>query len=162
MMSLRVLSTVAAIALALPMLTPTASFAQHHGGGHGGGGHMGGVHMGGGHMGGGMRRGGGGHFAGGGYRGGFHRGGGGAFIPGAIAGAVIGGALASDAYGYDGPGYYGYGPGYDDSYVDDSDDSVVPIVPGGDASAYCAQRYRSYDPASGTYLGYDGARHPCP
>lgn len=28
--------------------------------------------------------------------------------------------------------------------------------------AYCSQRYRSYDPASGTYLGYDGQRHPCP
>jgi hypothetical protein len=27
---------------------------------------------------------------------------------------------------------------------------------------YCAQRYRSYDPASGTYLGFDGVRHPCP
>ncbi len=26
----------------------------------------------------------------------------------------------------------------------------------------CAQRYRSYDPASGTYLGFDGLRHPCP
>jgi len=25
----------------------------------------------------------------------------------------------------------------------------------------CAQRYRSYDPASGTFLGYDGNRHPC-
>jgi hypothetical protein len=24
------------------------------------------------------------------------------------------------------------------------------------------QRFRSYDPASGTYLGYDGQRHPCP
>jgi hypothetical protein len=31
-----------------------------------------------------------------------------------------------------------------------------------DAMAYCSQRYRSYDPASGTYLGYDGNRHPCP
>ena len=31
-----------------------------------------------------------------------------------------------------------------------------------DAVAYCSQRYRSYDPASGTYLGYDGNRHPCP
>jgi hypothetical protein len=28
--------------------------------------------------------------------------------------------------------------------------------------AYCAQRFRSYDPASGTYLGLDGYRHPCP
>ena len=27
---------------------------------------------------------------------------------------------------------------------------------------YCAQRYRSYDPASGTFLGYDGLRYPCP
>jgi hypothetical protein len=25
----------------------------------------------------------------------------------------------------------------------------------------CAQRYRSYDPALGTFLGYDGHRHPC-
>jgi hypothetical protein len=34
--------------------------------------------------------------------------------------------------------------------------------PPGDAVAYCMQRFRSYDPASGTYLGYDGLRHPCP
>jgi hypothetical protein len=33
---------------------------------------------------------------------------------------------------------------------------------GGNAVAYCSQRFRSYDPASGTYLGYDGYRHPCP
>jgi hypothetical protein len=25
----------------------------------------------------------------------------------------------------------------------------------------CAARYRSFDPGSGTYLGYDGARHFC-
>lgn len=25
----------------------------------------------------------------------------------------------------------------------------------------CAQRYHSYDPASGTFLGYDGHRHSC-
>jgi hypothetical protein len=24
------------------------------------------------------------------------------------------------------------------------------------------QTYRSYDPQSGTYLGFDGLRHPCP
>jgi len=28
-------------------------------------------------------------------------------------------------------------------------------------SAAC-ERFKSYDPASGTYLGYDGQRHPCP
>ena len=25
----------------------------------------------------------------------------------------------------------------------------------------CAERYRSYDPGSGTFLGYDGTRHAC-
>jgi hypothetical protein len=72
---------------------------------------------------------------------------------------VIGGALAYpyDAYAYDDPGYGYYDqPGYDE------DDSVVAVVPGGADPSYCAQRYRSYDPASGTYLGYDGQRHPCP
>jgi len=29
-------------------------------------------------------------------------------------------------------------------------------------AAYCAQRYRSYDPRSGTYLNRDGNRYPCP
>lgn len=32
----------------------------------------------------------------------------------------------------------------------------------GDPIAYCMQRFRSYDPASQTYLGFDGLRHPCP
>jgi hypothetical protein len=27
--------------------------------------------------------------------------------------------------------------------------------------ASCRQRYRSFDPATGTYLGYDGYRHYC-
>ena len=27
---------------------------------------------------------------------------------------------------------------------------------------YCIRRYRSYDPYSRTYLGYDGRRHSCP
>jgi len=85
----------------------------------------------------------------GGYRG---RGFGGAALGAGIAGAIIGGAIigATQPYGY-GP-YYGYGPGY----------VVVPPYGGGDAVAYCQQRFRSYDPGSGTYLGLDGLRHPCP
>ena len=31
-----------------------------------------------------------------------------------------------------------------------------------DAIEYCMERYRSYDPESMTYLGFDGLRHPCP
>ena len=30
------------------------------------------------------------------------------------------------------------------------------------AIEYCMRRYKSYDPNSMTYLGYDGVRHPCP
>jgi hypothetical protein len=78
-----------------------------------------------------------------------------------VAGAVIGGAIASQSYGYyGGPGYYGSGY-YDDGYYDDG--GAVAVVPGGGGDdTYCRQRYRSYDPASGTYLGNDGYRHPCP
>jgi BA14K-like protein len=32
---------------------------------------------------------------------------------------------------------------------------------GGNANGSCAQRYRSYDSASGTFLGHDGHRHRC-
>jgi hypothetical protein len=80
---------------------------------------------------------------------------------GLAAGAIIGGAIAgSAAYGYAPYGYQGYAtPGY---IEDDVDDGYVAIAPHGGGAAYCAQRYRSYDPQSGTYLGYDGLRHPCP
>jgi hypothetical protein len=36
-----------------------------------------------------------------------------------------------------------------------------PQLPAGDQT-WCARRYRSYDPASGTYLGHDGMRRRCP
>ncbi|MHC2619646.1 hypothetical protein ACVIW2_001678 [Bradyrhizobium huanghuaihaiense] len=85
-----------------------------------------------------------------------HRGGG--FWPGFAAGAAIGGL---GSYAYYGGGYYDDPYYYGDSYYDEPSVAVVPDG-GGDSAAYCAQRYRSYDPASGTYLGYDGQRHPCP
>jgi hypothetical protein len=84
------------------------------------------------------------------YHHGYHHGGG-AFA-GFAAGALIGGALAgAGPYGY-GPYGYGYAPGpyYGSGYA------------GGGAVQYCLSRFKSYDPGSGTYLGYDGARHPCP
>jgi hypothetical protein len=36
------------------------------------------------------------------------------------------------------------------------------VAQNSNAVQYCASRYRSYDPRSGTYLGYDGYRHACP
>ncbi len=71
MISLKVLSTAAAIALLLPMVAPTESFAQNPHGSKANAARSGGsAHPGGG----GMRPGGGG---GGGYHGGYHGGGGG-------------------------------------------------------------------------------------
>jgi hypothetical protein len=169
MINLKVLSTAAALALALPLVVPTASFAQGHpghGGGMRGGGGFARPAMGAHPGGAGPRMGGGrvGWNGGGGWHGGGWHGGGGGFWPGAVAGAVVGGAIAANSYYGPGYGYYGYGPGYyDDSYgyYDGGAPDAVAVAPGGDAS-YCAQRYKSYDPASGTFLGYDGQRHPCP
>jgi BA14K-like protein len=88
-----------------------------------------------------------------GWRGGY-RGGTGIGIGAGIAGALIGGAIIGATQPY---GYYGYPPGYyGPAYV------APPPYVGGDAVAYCVQRFRSYDPYSGTYVGYDGLRHPCP
>jgi hypothetical protein len=64
---------------------------------------------------------------------------------GAATGAIIGAEGQRRRGGY-GPAEY-YEP--------------APSV-AGDPIAYCMQRFRSYDPASQTYLGYDGLRHPCP
>jgi BA14K-like protein len=168
MISLKVLSTAAAMALVLPMLAPAASFAQQgpHGG-KAGFARGGGVRPGGGAAfhgtPGGFRGGAVAGYRGGGYGGGYRRGGGG-FVPGAaIAGAVIGGAIASQSYDYyGGPAY---APGYYDDQGYDDGGGVVAVAPapvGGDGVAYCMQTYRSYDPQSGTYLGFDGLRHPCP
>ena len=86
------------------------------------------------------------------FGGGRWHGGPGAGIGLGIAGAaILGGIIASQSQPY----YYGpYGyPAY----------PVQPYygVPG-DAVGYCLSRFRSYDPASGTYLGFDGYWHPCP
>jgi hypothetical protein len=61
------------------------------------------------------------------------------------------------------PGY-NYSPsGYNSRYYAPGGSSGYSAgYTAGDSSAYCKQRFRSYDPASGTYLGYDGQRHPCP
>jgi hypothetical protein len=48
------------------------------------------------------------------------------------------------------PGYAGGPPGY------------AGGPPAGDPIASCMQRFRSYDPKTGTYLGNDGQRHSCP
>jgi hypothetical protein len=76
-----------------------------------------------------------------------------------VGGLAVGSALGYGYGGYYGDDYYADNGYYDGNYGNyDSGPSYV--VSSGD-SGYCAQRYKSYDPASGTYLGYDGLRHPC-
>ena len=72
-----------------------------------------------------------------------------------------------------GRGYYGRGRGYGSGVGAAIGLGVGAAIVGGAIAAgaaqqqqnavnYCMQRFRSYDPRSGTYLGNDGYRHPCP
>lgn len=69
-------------------------------------------------------------------------------------------------YGY--PYFYNYGPAYyDDYYYDDGGYNDTVYDDGGtvyadDDVARCAARYRSFDPATGTFLHNDGRRKLCP
>jgi hypothetical protein len=87
----------------------------------------------------------------------YWRGRGGAIGAGIVAGALLGAGIAASRPYYYGPGPYYYGPAY---YPPPVVYAPAPVY--GDPVAYCMRRFRSYDPASGTYLGYDGYRHPCP
>jgi BA14K-like protein len=74
-------------------------------------------------------------------------------------GALIGGAIATQNQGY----YYpdqNYPCYLDPGYV--YSDAAPVAYNNGDFVAYCEQTFRSYDQASGSYLGYDGFRHACP
>jgi hypothetical protein len=60
--------------------------------------------------------------------------------------------------GFVDPGYADVDPGYGDgaygdeqAYGDEGDGHIQ----------WCMNRYRSYDPRSDTFMGYDGMRHPC-
>ena len=128
---------------------------------------------------------------GGGWRGGWGgwRGGWGYYGAGIAAGAIVGGLLAAPYYygGYS-PYYYtgyapyyggGYAPYYGGGYYVDrggyyGDGGYAGGYRGGYAGGYaggygggggveyCMRRYRTYDPQSGTFMGNDGRRHPCP
>jgi hypothetical protein len=110
-----------------------------------GGGRVGGGRVGGGRVAGG-RIGGGGFARGGGRRWGR---GVGAGVAAGVIGGLIGGALMNAN-----PSYAAPAPVYEEP---------VYVAPrGGGAVEYCMRRYRSYDPRTGTYVGYDGIERPCP
>ena len=66
--------------------------------------------------------------------------------------------------GYVGPGYYddyAYSPGYYNDYAYEPGYTIRERS-GADDVAYCMQRFRTYDPETGTYIGRGGVRLPCP
>ncbi|HEX2653947.1 MAG TPA: BA14K family protein [Xanthobacteraceae bacterium] len=111
--------------------------------------------------------------------------------PGLAADVVIGAPpYAGWGYGYApppahpyapgfawGPGYgytygrtYSYGPAYappppvdysETTYAAPTATTTTTTTVNSGVS-YCAQRYRSYDPGTGTFTGFDGIRRPCP
>ena len=85
------------------------------------------------------------YYDGGYYRRGYGGGAAAAGIAGLAAGALVAGAIASQP-GYAAPSGAPVGNvyGHDPNWV-----------------SYCASRYRSFDPASGTYLANDGNRYVC-
>lgn len=156
----------AQVTTGIPYRIPGGPPGVPHGGGAGAvpggrpGGFQGGGPRGGGFQGGGQR------FGGGGFQGGYRRHNGygaavGAGVAGLAAGAILGGALANQQPYYGDQGYYAptYAPA--PVYAEPEADNDA-VEPSGDAARYCASRYRSYDPESGTYAGFDGERHPCP
>jgi BA14K-like protein len=86
------------------------------------------------------------------------------FAAGVVAGSALGYGGYGYGYGYD-PYWYGDDYAFDTGYYDPGfavSQAVVPAEVAGPDSSWCAAHYRSYDPATGTYLGFDGLRHPCP
>ena len=70
----------------------------------------------------------------------------------AAGAAVVGAGLAYGAY----DPYYGYDYGsYDEG-------AYEPVVGQGDPIAECARRFKTYDPASQTYIVRKGVRASCP
>jgi len=87
----------------------------------------------------------------------------------ALTATVIGGAAPASARGLiAGGGWPGFFTGY--PYGQEYTNPPYAYQPAAPGSAYaanrsvasCAARFRSYDRSTGTYLGFDGARHPCP
>lgn len=93
---------------------------------------------------------------------GWHHGWRGGWGPAALAAGVIGGAVAAATSPLWAPGYYDYAwsPAYP---VYDYVPAAPAVVVGGGSPgvAWCEAHFRSYNPATGMYLGYDGVHHRC-
>ncbi len=130
------MSRIVLAALLLALASPVMADGRHGGGGglfHGGGGHDWHDH------------------SGGGWHPGYNSGGytGGGWAGGGFLGGVLGGIIANQFA----PPPVVVAPAYD------FPQEIVPGTP--PWYAYCASKYRSFDPSTGTFLALDGIRRPC-
>jgi hypothetical protein len=90
----------------------------------------------------------------------------GAAVAAGVAGLVVGGIIASQRQReyrtYEEP-YPAYGQRYQPVYSEPQyvEQSYAPAAWTQEWYDYCAGRYRSFDPRSGTFVGYDGRRYMC-
>ncbi len=83
-------------------------------------------------------------------------------IGGLALGAIVGSALASPNYYDEPPVYYQHPVPVERVYPVRRAYRVEPrSVYYGNHATVCAEHYRSYDPRTDTFLGYDGYRHRC-
>jgi hypothetical protein len=105
------------------------------------------------------------------YRGSYYSGGdiAAAGIVGLAVGALVGGALSRPTY-YEPVyprRYVAPRPAPDRGYVLEGPVDRYPVAYGGlepwtpEWYGYCADRYRSFNPRTGTFTGYDGLNHFC-
>ena len=85
---------------------------------------------------------------------------------GACAGTWVAQRTGAETAGAEQPGgpLYNFAPGTIGQPPMQSPVAGQPVEQSAmqDAVAVCAARFHSYEAASGTYLGFDGQRHPCP
>jgi hypothetical protein len=78
-----------------------------------------------------------------------------------LAAGVIGGAVAAATAPLWAPSYYDYAWGPTYRVYDYVPPAPAVVVAGRPGVAWCEAHFRSYNPATGMYLGYDGVYHRC-
>ena len=88
---------------------------------------------------------------------------------GMLAASVLVIAPAAQAQAYYGRHYHRYYNGYDNGggalaagFLGLAAGMLLSGAINDRGGSYCADHFRTYNPATGTYMGYDGLRHSCP
>jgi BA14K-like protein len=80
----------------------------------------------------------------------------------ALGGAIAGTPAFAQSNGVNGKPINDGGMPAEPSGAAQYNSTGAVVAAPGNESSNCEARFRSFDPATGTYLGRDGQRHPCP